>query len=149
MFMNGEFVASQSAKTFPVYDPSTEEVIAQVPDAGANDVDPRAAAKEAFEEGPWSRSTAQERGRVLFRLADIVRQKADTLAELEARNSGKPITEAEFDIADVATCFEYYGGLCDQGRRPGLSRSRQSLEPCPRRTGMASPDGSFPGTIHC
>jgi betaine-aldehyde dehydrogenase len=112
MLINGEFVASKSKKTFPVYDPSTEEVIAQVPDANADDVNRAvAAAKTAFEEGPWGQSTAQERGRVLFKLADKVRQNAAKLAELECRNSGKPIVEAEFDINDVATCFEYYGGL--------------------------------------
>src|SRR6202030_459752 len=82
MYINGEWVASKSTKTFPVYDPSTEEVIAHVPDAGADDVNRAvAAAKAAFEEGPWSTITA------------------------------KPIVEAEFDITDAATCFEYYGGL--------------------------------------
>ena len=112
MFINGEWVASKSAKTFPVYDPSTEEVIAQVPDASAEDVNRAvAAAKAAFEEGPWATTTAQERGRVLFRLADKVRQHLPALAELECRNTGKPIVEAEYDINDVATCFEYYGGL--------------------------------------
>src|SRR6202161_1625038 len=112
MYINGEWVASQSAKTFPVYDPSTEEVIAQVPDAGAEDVNRAvAAAKAAFEDGPWSTSTAQERGRVLFRLSEKIRANAATLAELECRNTGKPIVEAEFDINDAATCVEYYGGL--------------------------------------
>jgi betaine-aldehyde dehydrogenase len=112
MFINGEWVASKSAKTFPVYDPSTEEVIAQVPDGDADDVNRAvAAAKAAFEEGPWGTSTAQERGRVLFRLAEKIRQNAAMLAELECRNTGKPIVEAEYDITDAATCFEYYGGL--------------------------------------
>src|ERR1700723_2617756 len=112
MFINGEWVASKSAKTFPVYDPSTEEVIAQVPDASADDVNRAvAAAKTAFEEGPWATTTAQERGRVLFRLAEKVRAHLPELAELECRNTGKPIVEAEYDLNDVATCFEYYGGL--------------------------------------
>src|SRR5271169_1738521 len=112
MLINGEWVASKSAKTFPVYDPSTEEVIAQVPDAGPDDVNRAvAAAKAAFEDGPWATTTAQERGRVLFRLADKIRQNIPMLAEMEARNTGKPIVEAEYDITDVATCFEYYGGL--------------------------------------
>src|ERR1039457_5554959 len=112
MYVNGEWVASNSGKTFPVYDPSTEEVIAEVPDSNAKDVDRAvAAAKDAVENGPWANSTAQERGRVLFKLADAVRQSTAALAELEARNSGKPIVEAEYDMADVATCFEYYGGL--------------------------------------
>ena len=112
MFINGEWTASDSGKTFPVYDPSTEQIIAEVPDANAKDIDRAvAAAKEAFENGVWGSSTAQERGRVLFKLAEVVRQNLPALAELEARNSGKPIVEAEFDINDVATCFEYYGGL--------------------------------------
>jgi len=112
MYINGEWVASDNGKTFPVYDPSTEQVIAEVPDSNGRDVDRAvAAAKDAFENGPWASSTAQERGRVLFKLADVVRQNTAALAELEARNSGKPIVEAEYDMADVATCFEYYGGL--------------------------------------
>lgn len=112
MFINGEWVSSKSNKTFPVFDPSTEEVIAQVPDGNADDVNRAvAAAKAAFEDGPWPTTTAQERGRILFRLADKIRQNMAALAELECRNSGKPIVEAEYDINDVATCFEYYGGL--------------------------------------
>jgi betaine-aldehyde dehydrogenase len=112
MHINGEWVDSASGKTFPVYDPSTEEVIAEVPDANAKDVDRAVkAAREAFDNGPWRSTTAQERGRVLFRLAERVRKEAAMLAELECRNTGKPIVEAEYDIADVATCFEYYGGL--------------------------------------
>ena len=104
-------------KTFPVYDPSTEEVIAQVPDAEAEDVNRAvAAARAAFEYGPWPTTTAQERGRILFRLAERIRQSAAELAELESRNSGKPIVEAEYDIDDVATCFEYYGGLATKIR---------------------------------
>ena len=73
MLIDGEWVASKSNKMFPVYDPSTEEVIAQVPDASADDVNRAvAAAKSAFEDGPWGQSTHQERGRVLFRLADKI-----------------------------------------------------------------------------
>src|SRR5438477_4407165 len=112
LFINGEWNDSSSDNSFPVYDPSTEEVIAQVPDANAKDVDRAvAAAKAAFEDGPWATTTPQERGRVLFRLAEKIRQNSAMLAELECRNTGKPIVEAEYDIADVATCFEYYGGL--------------------------------------
>jgi betaine-aldehyde dehydrogenase len=112
LYINGEWENAKSGKTFPVYDPATEEVIAQAPDAGPEDVNRAvAAARAAFEDGPWATTTAQERGRVLFRLAEKIRQNAAMLAEMEARNCGKPIVEAEYDIADVATCFEYYGGL--------------------------------------
>jgi betaine-aldehyde dehydrogenase len=111
-YINGQWVESSARETFPVYDPATEEVIAHVASAHAADVDAAVkAARAAFDSGPWGQTTAQERGRVLFKLAEKVRQNAAILAEIEARNTGKPIVEAEFDIADVATCFEYYGGL--------------------------------------
>jgi len=109
-FIAGEWVESASAKNLTVFDPSTEQVLAEVPACGEEDVDRAvAAARTAFE--TWSQTTAQERGRLLFRLAETTRKHLDTLAELESRNSGKPIVEAEFDVNDVATCFEYYGGL--------------------------------------
>src|SRR5256885_2380961 len=112
LYINGEYVASTSGKTIDVIDPATTGVIARTPDANAEDVDAAVrAARTAFDEGPWKDATAQDRGRVLFKLAQIVRDRADELAEIETRNSGKPIVESEFDMADVATCFEYYGGL--------------------------------------
>src|ERR1700675_1015894 len=112
MYINGEFVEAHSRGVFPVYNPSTEDVIAEVPEADENDVDRAvAAAKAAFNAGAWPQTTAQDRGRILFRLAERIRKEAAHLADLECRNSGKPIVEAEYDIADAATCFEYYGGM--------------------------------------
>ena len=112
MYVNGRFVPAKNGKWFPVYDPATEQIIAEVPDAGAEDVDAAvAAARDAFENGPWSKTTAQDRGRVLFRIAEKLGAETAALAELETRNCGKPIVESEYDIADAATCFEYYGGL--------------------------------------
>jgi betaine-aldehyde dehydrogenase len=114
-YINGQWVSSASGKTFPVYDPSTEEVIAQVAASDSADVERAVkAARAAFDSGPWTKITAQDRGRILFKLADKVRQNAAMLAEIECRNTGKPIVEAEYDIADVATCFEYYGGLANK-----------------------------------
>jgi betaine-aldehyde dehydrogenase len=112
LYIDGRFVASEGTSTLDVIDPTTTEPIARVPDATAGDVARAvAAARRAFDEGPWKEATAQERGRVLFRLAGLVRARAAELAELETRNTGKPIVEAEFDVDDAATCFEYYGGL--------------------------------------
>src|SRR5580658_10777091 len=98
MYINGEFVESTGGGWLPVYDPSTEEVIAEVPDGNAADIDKAVtAARAAFDGGPWSQTTAQERGRMLFRLADKIRTETAPLAETECRNSGKPIVEAEYD----------------------------------------------------
>lgn len=112
MYINGERVESRGGSWFPVYDPATEEIIAEVPEANADDVDRAArSARTAFDSGSWPQMTAQDRGRLLFKLSDRIRKEAPRLAELESRNSGKPIAEAEFDMNDTATCFEYYGGL--------------------------------------
>ena len=112
LYINGEFVAPRTSDLIEAIDPSTGEVLGAVPNAGPDDVDRAVkAARAAFDEGPWKDATAQDRGRILFALARVIRERAPELAELETRNSGKPIVEAEFDVEDVATCFEYYGGL--------------------------------------
>ena len=111
MLIDGEWVAGKSGKTFDVMNPATDEVLAKVPDAGPADVERAVqAARRAFDEG-WRDVTAQERGRILLRLAERMRKELPRLAELETLNSGKPIVESEYDLTDVATCFEYYGGL--------------------------------------
>ncbi len=111
MYIDGRFVDAKSKKTFDVFDPSTEDAIASVPAGDAADIDQAArAATKAFYDG-WKTVTAQERGRILFRLAERVRARRTELAELETRNTGKPIAESEYDMDDTATCFEYYGGL--------------------------------------
>src|SRR6266404_3165675 len=101
-----------SKKTREIINPFNGETIAIVPEASKKDVDAAiASARQAFDRGPWRDFTAQQRGRILFAMADIVRKNAARLAELETLNSGKPIVESEFDMNDTATCFEYYGGL--------------------------------------
>src|SRR5262245_786907 len=88
-FVNGKWESTASGKTLPVYDPSTEEVIAHVAASEAADVDRAVkAARAAFDSGPWAQTTAQDRGRILFKLAEKIRQNSATLAELECRNSG-------------------------------------------------------------
>src|SRR5467141_406492 len=114
-YVNGQWTSSSTGATFPVFDPSTEEVIANVAAASASDVDKAVkAARAAFDSGPWHATTAQDRGRLLYKLTEKIRQNAAILEEIECRNTGKPIVEAEYDIADVATCFEYYAGLANK-----------------------------------
>jgi betaine-aldehyde dehydrogenase len=111
MYVNNEWVGA--ADTREVVNPATGEIIATVPEAGRKDVDKAvAAARAAFDTTNWKDSSnAMARGRVLFKMAQLVRDNAAMLAELETQNCGKPIVESEFDINDVATCFEYFGGL--------------------------------------
>jgi betaine-aldehyde dehydrogenase len=111
MYVGGEWVGAASKQTMDVLDPATEEVIATAPAAGAADVDRAVKAARAAYTGGWKETTAQDRGRVLLRLAERIRARKTELAELETRNNGKPIVESEYDVDDTATCFEYYGGL--------------------------------------
>src|SRR4026207_1174618 len=95
MYINGQWVESNSGKRFDVINPANQEVIATVPDADATDIDRAVqAAREAFDSGVWwPATTAQDRGRALLRLAELIRRDAARLAELECLNSGKPIVE--------------------------------------------------------
>src|SRR5262249_68487 len=112
IYINGEFVKSHSATTFEALNPANREVMGIFPESDSHDVHRAVqAARNCFDSGSWPGKTHQERGRVLLRLAEKVRSRAAELANLECLNSGKPMVEAEGDIADVATCFEYYGGL--------------------------------------
>jgi len=118
LYIDGEWTGS-GGKTFAVIDPSTEEVMAHVAEAGAAEVDLAVrAARRAFDHGPWAESTPMSRARVLFNLAAKVRAELAALAEVEAINTGKPIVEAEGDIDAVAEVFEYYAGLAT--KIPGL-----------------------------
>lgn len=112
MYINGRFVEAKSGKRMNVVNPSTEAVFATVAEGDARDAELAAkAARKAFDSGEWPALTHQARGRLLFKLAELVRKNKPHLAKLESMNMGKPLTEAEFDVDDVATCFEYYGGL--------------------------------------
>jgi betaine-aldehyde dehydrogenase len=112
MYIDGKFIDAVGGETFEVFDPSTEGIIATCPAGGAEDVDHAVrAAQRAFYDDGWRGVSAQDRGRILFRLAERIRARRSELAELETLNSGKPIVESEYDMDDAATCYEYYGGL--------------------------------------
>lgn len=111
MCINGEEVPAAGGETFSVTNPATGQVIAEVARGGPDDVDRAArAARTAFDDGPWPRLSAAERGRVLFRLAERIREDAETLAVMEVRHSGKTIADARAEVELAAGCFEYYAG---------------------------------------
>lgn len=121
-------VAPASGGYFPVLDPASREAIAEAADGTAEDIDRAVqAARRAFDQGPWQETSAQERGRILFLMARWVDDNGAWLAELETRNNGKPLVEAEADIADFATCFEYYGGLATKIRGDVLETPARAM----------------------
>lgn len=109
-FINGQFDAGADAARTEILDPASKTVIGTAPDGTAADVDRAVAAARAAFEDSWRATPPRDRGRVLMALANTIREHAAELAQLETRNCGKPIVEAESDMEDAATCFEYYAG---------------------------------------
>ena len=114
LLIGGKWVPAKSGKTFETLNPATEEVLALIAEGDKADVDEAVkAARKAFEEGPWSKMGPHERARYLFKIADLIEQNADELAELETLDNGKAKTQARaIDIAGSAETFRYYGGWC-------------------------------------
>ncbi|AFM41614.1 NAD-dependent aldehyde dehydrogenase [Desulfosporosinus acidiphilus SJ4] len=112
MFIDGEWVSSSGGKTQELYNPATGEAIGSVAFGSEEDAE-RAirAARRAFDVDGWPETTAQERANLLFKLADEIEAIAPELAALETLSNGKPLREAEYDVADAAGCFRYYAGL--------------------------------------
>ncbi len=115
LLLAGKETDAASGETFSVLNPATNEVIAEVAKGGKEDVDRAVqAARKAFDEGPWPKMNPYERGRVVQKIADRIRERADELAELEARNSGKPLARAKGEIMGSAAVFDYYAGAADK-----------------------------------
>lgn len=112
MFIDGKWVAAQSGKTFPVEDPATQEIIAHVPYGDKADIDLAVeAARRAFESGPWARISPADRSKLVWRLGDLLTRHADELAELEALDNGKPVTNArKGDVQGSIEMFYYMAG---------------------------------------
>jgi len=112
LFIGGQWRDSASGKTFDTINPATGEVLAQVAEADAEDIELAVqAARRAYEEGPWARMSASERGKLLWKIGELILQQADELAELETLDNGKPIFESRYvDIPAAAECFQYYAG---------------------------------------
>jgi aldehyde dehydrogenase (NAD+) len=116
LLINNRWIPSESGKTFATINPSTGEEICQVAEADATDVEKAVkAARAAFEEGPWRKTMASERGRMLNRLADLIEQNADELAQIEALDNGKPYSVAKaVDVAATVACYRYFAGWTDK-----------------------------------
>ena len=120
ILINNRWVSSLSGRTFPTVNPATGEEICQVAEADAADVDEAVkSARNAFENGPWAKMSAADRGRLLYKLADLIEEHADELAMLESRDNGKPFHVARSaDLGLTIATYRYYAGWADkvQGR---------------------------------
>ncbi|MBD2446829.1 aldehyde dehydrogenase family protein [Nostoc sp. FACHB-152] len=115
LLINNEWVESVSGKRFETINPATGEVICDVAEADAPDVDlATQAARKAFTSGEWRKLSATRRGELLYKLADLIEQNIDSLARLETLDNGKPLHDSYGDLKLVIACYRYYAGWADK-----------------------------------
>lgn len=116
MLIDGKFVDAASGKTFDTPNPSTGEVLATVAEGDKEDINRAvAAARRAFESGPWKTMSQRERGHLIYRLAELIDKNREELAILDTLDNGKPIGETRnADVPLAIDCFEYYAGMADK-----------------------------------
>ncbi len=112
MLINGKWVEAASGKTFATFDPSTGEVLSQVAEGDREDIDRAVkSARAAFETGPWSKMTVSERGRLIWKIADLIEENLEEFAEIESLDNGKPLKIARVaDIPLAVDLFRYMAG---------------------------------------
>ncbi|MGQ4513280.1 aldehyde dehydrogenase family protein [Streptomyces sp. DW26H14] len=116
LFIGGKWTSAVEGRTREIRCPADGTLVASVDEAGPRDADAAvAAARDAFDGGPWPRTPAAERGRLLLRVADLVERDKEALARAESLDTGKRLVESEFDMADIANCFRYFGNLVAAG----------------------------------
>ncbi|WP_435284265.1 aldehyde dehydrogenase family protein [Streptomyces koelreuteriae] len=112
LFIDGEWRGALDERTREIRCPADGSLVGVVDEAGGKDtVEAIAAARRAFDEGPWPRTPAQERGDLLLRVADLLVRDKAALARAESLDTGKRLVESEYDIDDIANCFRYFGRL--------------------------------------
>lgn len=116
LFINGKWVDSVSGRTFDTINPATEEVITSIAEGDKADIDLAVtAARKAFEEGPWRKIDARDRGKILLKIMELIEKSKDKLALLETLDNGKPISETtNADLPLVIDCLLYYAGWADK-----------------------------------
>ncbi|WAO90239.1 Hypothetical protein NCS54_00765900 [Fusarium falciforme] len=114
LFINGQWVESVDKKKLEVVNPSTEEVITSVFEGTEKDVDLAVSAARTAFETTWKRSTPEDRGRLLYKLADLAEENKELLAAVESLDNGKSINNARGDVSAVIGCLRYYAGWADK-----------------------------------
>ncbi|WP_329548825.1 aldehyde dehydrogenase family protein [Streptomyces sp. NBC_01356] len=112
LYIDGAWTSAREKRTREIRCPADGSLVAEVDEAGGQDTaDAIAAARRAFDEGPWPHTPANERGDLLLRVADLLVRDKEALARAESLDTGKRLVESEYDIDDIVNCFRYFGRL--------------------------------------
>lgn len=128
LFINGKFVSPESEKYFPTINPANEKQLANIAEAGQEDVNLAVKAARNAYNGIWSSISAKERGKYIYRIARLIQEKSKELAVIETLDGGKPIRESrDVDIPIAAAHFFYYAGWADKLKYAFPNRNPQSI----------------------
>jgi len=115
MYIDGHWIETESRATREIINPYNQEVIAIASEGNANDVNAAIlAARNAFDQGNWAATPANERGKLLYKIAALIERDQEELARLETLDTGKTLIESKADMADIAEVFRYFAGLADK-----------------------------------
>jgi len=130
MYVGGEWTQAADGATRELFNPSNGERIATVAEGSQPDAERAiAAARKAFDNGPWAQLSAADRAALLFKVADAIDAVRDEFVRIDTLNNGKPLRESEYDVIDAANCFRYYAGLATKphGQTFDVPASSQSF----------------------
>jgi aldehyde dehydrogenase (NAD+) len=143
LMIDGRKTAASDAGTFDVYDPSSGDLLATVAKATTADVDRAVqSAQAALESKDWGGAAPAERGRIMIRIAQALRDQAEELAILESRDNGKPLRQSRTDVQVAARYFEFFAGIADKimgNTIRGTTRSRSARAASRPRLPPAAP----------
>lgn len=115
LFIDGEWISAEKEQIRSIINPFNQEEIATVSEGGREDaIKAIAAARRAFDKGEWSSLSGLERGKIVLKIAELIRRDLEELAELESLDTGKTLEESKADMDDIANVFQYYAGLADK-----------------------------------
>ncbi|MGE4560592.1 MAG: aldehyde dehydrogenase family protein [Desulfobulbus sp.] len=115
MYIDGHWTGAESRATRTIINPANGQAIAEVAEGAREDARSAiAAARHAFDHGPWPRTPASQRGELVYKLGGLIEENSEELARLESLDTGKTMEESRWDMNDIAGIFKYYGGLADK-----------------------------------
>ncbi len=153
ILINGKWVEAASGKTFPTYNPATGETLSQVAEGDREDIDRAVkAARAAFETGPWRKISPSERGRLIWKIADLLEEHLEEFAQLESLDNGKPLKVARVaDVPLAADLFRYMAGWATkiEGNTIPISSGGADFWPTPSANPLAWSGRSSRGISPC
>lgn len=150
LLVGGKWRDAQHGATYENANPATGVVIADVAEATREDVDAAvAAARSAFDGGKWASMAASRRAKIVYKIAQLIAERAKEIALLEVRDNGKALSTAKGEVGAIVDCFEFYAGAATKNSGETIPPRSRPISPAPFASPSASSAPLFRGTFRC